>query len=110
MLYNPKVVKFSHPVSFTDGTPFGVADYAGTEFAVAVDGGSPVPTVAIPVAFGDGTGSVPLADLDLPQRKTLLLYARTVAANGTVSDWSAPSAPFMFDLRKPAPPLALVVS
>jgi hypothetical protein len=111
MKLNPTKVSFTHPTQFTDGTPFGAADYAGTEFAVREVGSANwVPTVAVPVSFGDGTGEVPLSQLDLPPVVELELSARTVAANGSVSDWAASSESFKFDVRVPNSPLALSVA
>lgn len=103
MKYNPRNVNFVHPTAFTNGEPFGAGDYAGTEFAY-VEAGVLTPCISVPVSFGDGTGSVPLSELALPLNTELTLVARTVAANGTSSEWSAPSDPFMFDVRVPNAP------
>ena len=111
MKINPTRVNFTHPTQYTDGTPFGAADYAGTEFAFRVVGTANwVPTVAVPVAFGDGTGEVLLSALDLPALSELEMTARTVASNGQVSAWGTPSESFVFDVRVPNSPLALLVA
>lgn len=107
--YNPRVVNFQHTTQFVDGTPFTAADYAGLEFGIreALVGGDFTPTVAVPVTF-DQT-SVDISVLDLPRNVELELAARTVARNGTSSDWSSPSGSFIFDERIPAPPVVSVV-
>ena len=110
MKLNPTKVSFTHPTQFIDGTPFGAEDYAGTEFAFREAGAvNWTPTVAIPVSFGSGSGEVPLSALDLPELVILEMAARTVAANGQISAWSAPSETFTFDQRVPSSPVLLVV-
>lgn len=105
---NPTVVNFQHTTQFTDGSPFTAADYVGLEFGFREVAGPVeyVPTVSVPVSF-DQT-SIDISLLDLPRNVELVLAARTVAANGLSSDWSAPSDPLVFDERIPVPPVVSV--
>lgn len=108
MKYNPTQVNFVHTTQFVDGTPFGAADYAGLEFAFR-EVGSPdwTPTVSVPVSFA--TTSIDISALALPENTPLELTAKTVATNGTSSEWATPSPPFSFDRRVPSSPSLSVV-
>jgi hypothetical protein len=108
--YNPTTLSFTHPTQNTDGSPFGEADYAGTEFAFREVGGTQwAPTIAVPVAFGDGTGTLELAQLSLPRNVELEMAGATVAKNGNKSEWSLPSNSFIFDARVPLAPSVAVL-
>lgn len=108
MKYNPSVINFVHTQSFVDGTPFSLVDYAGLEFAFR-EVGSPdwTPTVSVPVSFSSTT--LDISALSLPENLPLELTAKTVATNGTSSEWATPSPPFSFDHRVPSSPSLSVV-
>lgn len=98
------------PTTYTDGSPFGQADFAGFELAVNGQG-----AVAVPVSFNptnqyvfdiEGLASI---QAEPGAVRTYTVALRTVAKNGQVSAWSAPVS-FTLDLRVPNPPVELQVS
>lgn len=107
---NPTVLRWLGPTTYTDGSPFGQADYAG--FEVEVNGSG---AVALPVQFAaNNQYSLQLSNLASVQaeagaRRTFTVRLRTVASNGLPSDWSAPLS-FDLDLRVPNPPTSLVAA
>lgn len=106
MVLNPRVIRWTPPTQYTDGSAFGAADFAGYEWGYrAVGDGQYALSVAIPVSFG--TTSLDITQLALPQLTDLDLAMRTVARNGSVSDWSTP-VQVRFDKRRPLAPSALV--
>lgn len=105
MNLNPKTIEWTPPTKYTDGSAFGAADFKGYEFGYrAVNDGAYALTVAVPVSFA--TTSLDLSVLTLPKLTDLDLAMRTVAANGEVSDWTAPIQ-VRFDNRRPLAPSAL---
>ena len=91
--------------SYTDGSPFGAADFAGYELSVDNQ-----PSVALPVSFQ--TSNEYEFDLDLLS----LSYGshsatlRTVAVNGQRSDPSGAVTFLVADERRPSAPTNLVVA
>jgi hypothetical protein len=105
-----KILRWVGPTTYTDGSPFGEADFAGYEIQVNDSG-----AVALPVQFNpDNTYEFDLESLASVQAeagaiRSYKVELRTVAKNGQVSDWSE-SLTFSLDLRIPNPPTELQVS
>jgi hypothetical protein len=98
------------PTTYTDGSAFGSADYAGYE--IQVNGEA---AVALPLAFNPTNQYVfdvsTLASVQAEPGaiRQFTVALRTVARNGQVSDWSQ-SVQFSLDLRVPNPPTSLAVA
>jgi hypothetical protein len=106
MILNPRVIRWTPPSTYVDGSAFGAADFAGYEFGSRRIGEiGYVPTVSVPVSF-DIT-ELDLSVLELPVNVDLQLAMRTVAQNGLSSVWTNP-VDIRFDIRVPNPPLALI--
>jgi len=104
-----KILSWVGPTTYTDGSPFGEADFAGYEIQVNDSG-----AVALPVQFNpDNTYEFDLESLASVQAeagaiRSYKVELRTVAKNGQVSVWSE-SKTFNLDLRVPNPPTGLLV-
>lgn len=100
---NPRLLKWKAPDRYTDGQPFGQADHGGYE--VEVNGQS---QFAIPLAWdADGFYEWPIVDLPGLAQGANKVRMRTVAASGTVSEWTQPVS-FTY-LSVPLPPTNLAV-
>lgn len=110
MRLNPTILRWTPPSSFTDGSSFGAADFAGYDFAYRPAGSTApyTPVVSIPLSFGDT--SVPIAALSLPQNVELEIAMRTVAANGQLSAFTFANDTVKFDTRVPSPPSGFSVA
>jgi hypothetical protein len=89
---------------YTDGSPFGAADFAGYE--LSVDG---QPAVALPVSFQTSNEyefDLNVLGLSYGSHSATL---RTVAVNGQRSDPTGPVTFLVVDDRKPAAPTNLRV-
>lgn len=103
MILNPRVIRWTPPSTYTDGSPFGAVDFAGYEFAYRASGSQDayVPTVAVPVSFAQT--ALDISVLGLPVNADLDIAMATVAANGLKSIYTNP-VQVRFDVRVPSPP------
>ncbi len=99
----PKNIEWTGPSTYVDGRPYGEADHGGYELEL---NGSPA--VAIPTAWNvSNQYTFPVASLDALVQGTNTIRMRTVAANGEVSEYTAPVT-FAY-ASVPLPPTGLAV-
>ncbi len=105
-----KLLSWVGPTTYTNGTPFGEADYAGYELQVNGQG-----AVALPVQFAPSNQysfdieELAQVEAEPGEIRTYNVALRTVARNGQSSVWSDPLA-IVLDLRLPNPPTSLAVA
>lgn len=105
-----KILSWVGPTTYTNGSAFGQADFAGYEIQVNGAG-----ALALPVQFSPSNQySFDLEQLasvqaEAGELRSFTVALRTVAKNGQTSAWSE-SVEFTLDLRIPNPPTELAVA
>lgn len=102
---NPVNINWTAPKTYVDGTVFGQADHGGYEIEVNAGTG----LFAVPIGWdADGVYEFPVVSLPGRVQGANKIRMRTVAKNGSVSDWT-PYASFTY-LSVPQPPTSLAVA